>query len=131
MTTSCIGAGSGSGLPEASRRATRGRSFVVVPRASLPSGLRPLAALVVVPFLAACAHSATRASASHDELTAWETRLAAAPECRGRIAPSAAHSRAEDSSGDASMVVRLVAFGSHELLDFAHLKVEELDRAQR
>jgi hypothetical protein len=31
--------------------------------------------------------------------------------------------------GDASVVVRLVAFGSHELLDFAHLKVEPLDES--
>jgi hypothetical protein len=93
--------------------------------------MRPLVALVVVVLLAACAHSATRASMSHDERTAWETRLAAAPECRVRIAPPAARSRADASADDASIVVRLVAFGSHELLDFAHLKVEPLDSSRR
>ena len=88
-------------------------------------------ALALATVLAACAQSAsaTRTSASRDELTAWETRLAAAPECRVRVAPPAVHPRSDASAGDATIVVRLVAFGSHELLDFAHLRLEPLGAA--
>jgi hypothetical protein len=93
--------------------------------------LLAIAALACPSLLVACAHAGTRASASRDELATWETRLAAAPECRVRLAPVAALPRSGASTGDATIVLRLVAFGTHELLDFAHVRVEPLDRATR
>jgi hypothetical protein len=85
--------------------------------------------LSLAAVLAACAHSGARASASREELAAWETSFAAAPECRVRVTPSAAQPGRRASAADASVVVRLVAFDTHELLDFTHLRVEPLDAA--
>jgi hypothetical protein len=92
--------------------------------------LLAVASLSVVAALAACAHSSARASVSREELSAWETSFAAAPECRVRVSPAANQLR-RGPSGDASLVVRLVSFDTHELLDFTHLRVEPLDAASR
>jgi len=92
--------------------------------------LLALATLSLVVVLAACAHSTARAAVSRDELTAWETQFAAAPECRVRVAPAAAQLRRGPSSDDAGFVVRLVAFDTHELLDFTHVRVQALDAAE-
>jgi len=89
------------------------------------------AALSLVAGLAACAHSAARTTVSRDELSAWETRFAAAPECRVRVAPAAVQTRRGPSADDTNLVVRLVAFDTHELLDFTHLRVEPVDAASR
>jgi len=97
---------------------------------SLPNCLRAIAALVVAAFPAACAHSA-RAGTSPDALNAWQARYAAAPGCGVRVSPGTAPSSGAMPSGSATIVVRLVAFGSRELLDFAHLTVEPLDGASR
>src|SRR5205823_10303147 len=89
-------------------------------------------AFALAALLVACAaHSTAHTGVSRDELTAWETRLAAAPECRVRLTPAVVRPHDAASAGDASLVVRLVAFGSHELLDFAHLRVQPLDGASR
>jgi len=93
--------------------------------------LLAVTSLFVVAALAACAHSSARASVSREELSAWETRFAAAPECRVRVSPAAKQLRGGPSAGDASLVVRLVSFDTHELLDFTHLRVEPLDAASR
>jgi hypothetical protein len=88
-----------------------------------------LATLILVVVLAACAHSAPRTTVSRDELSSWETRFAAAPECRVRVAPVTANLRSRTSAGETSLVIRLVAFDTHELLDFANLRLEALDGA--
>jgi hypothetical protein len=87
-------------------------------------------ALALVSLLAACAHS-SRTGASPSALGAWEARYAAAPECGVRVTPGGAPSSGATRAGDATLVVRLVAFGSRDLLDFAHLSAEPLDGASR
>jgi hypothetical protein len=99
-----------------------------VPRAS--HALVAGAAFALVTLLAACTHS-SRAGASRDASNSWEARYAAAPGCGVRLAPGAAPSSGATRAGDTTIVVRLVAFGSRELLDFAHLSVEPLDGASR
>jgi hypothetical protein len=69
--------------------------------------------------------------ASLDALGAWEAHYAAAPGCGVHVAPGAMPSSVATLAGDATIVVRLVAFGSRDLLDFAHLSVEPLDGASR
>ena len=101
------------------------------PLARAIHALLAVATLAATVVLAACAHSAPRTTVSRDELSAWESRYAAAPECRVRITPAAAHLGRGPSAGDAALVVRLVAFDTHELLDFTHLRVESLDAASR
>ncbi|HEX7981387.1 MAG TPA: carboxypeptidase-like regulatory domain-containing protein, partial [Gemmatimonadaceae bacterium] len=101
------------------------------PLARATHALLALTTLALVVLLAACAHSTARTSVSRDELAAWESRLAAAPECHVRVAPASASPRSDHSAGDATIVVRLVAFGTHDLLDFTHLRVEPLDGASR
>lgn len=93
--------------------------------------LLALATPALVLVLAACAHSTARTSVSRDELTAWESRFAAAPECRVRVMPAAAPSRRGPSAADTNLVVRVVAFDTHELLDFTHLRVEPIDAGGR
>jgi hypothetical protein len=85
------------------------------------------AALSAAAALAACAHGTARAGVSRDELTSWESRFAAAPECRVRVVPTIAPSRRGPSTDAANLVVRLVSFDTHELLDFTHLRVEPVD----
>jgi hypothetical protein len=102
----------------------------VSPLARAIHALRAVATLAATVVLAACAHSAPRTTVSRDELSAWESRYAAAPECRVRITPAAAHLGRGPSAGDAALVVRLVAFDTHELLDFTHLRVEPLDASR-
>jgi len=88
--------------------------------------------LSLVVVFAACAHATARTSnVSHDELASWETRFAAAPECRVRVAPTAAQLRRGPSESEGNLVVRLVAFDTHELLDFTHLRLEPLDAGSR
>jgi hypothetical protein len=103
----------------------------VSPLARATHALLALAAPALAAVLAACAHTAPRTSVSREELAGWESRFAAAPECRVRVAPAAAHLGRGPSAADAALVVRLVAFDTHELLDFTHLRVESLDVASR
>jgi hypothetical protein len=101
----------------------------VSPLARATHALLAIATVSATAVLAACAHAAPRTTASREELTAWESRYAAAPECRVRVAPAAVHLGRGPSTSDAALVVRLVAFDTHELLDFTHLRVEPLDDA--
>jgi len=103
----------------------------VSPLARAIHALLAVATASATVVLAACAHSSPRTTVSREELSAWETRYAAAPECRVRVTPAAVHLGRGPSASDAALVVRLVAFDTHELLDFTHLRVEPLDDASR
>jgi len=84
----------------------------------------------LVTLLAACAPS-SRTGASRGALDAWEAHYTAAAGCGVRVAHGAGPSSGATGAGDATIVVRLVAFGSRDLLDFTHLSVEPLDGASR
>jgi len=90
--------------------------------------LLAIATLAAAAALGACAHAAPR-TVSREELTTWESHFAAAPECRLRLAPAAVQLARGPSAAHAALVVRLVSFDTHELLDFTHLRLEPLDHA--
>jgi hypothetical protein len=103
----------------------------VSPLARATHALLAIATLSAPVVLAACARGTPRTTVSRDELYSWESRYAAAPECRVRVAPAATHLGRGPSAADAALVIRLVAFDTHELLDFTHVRVESLDGGAR